>query len=80
MAMNGGKEIKRRELWTQEPFLISTFWFLGFNLQFTALDRHSTCLFLGPPLVSLSSRARLYEKRQVADPRDMKSVPGGWSL
>jgi len=25
------------ELWTQEPFLISTFWFLGFNLQFTAL-------------------------------------------
>ena len=26
-----------RELWTQEPFLISTFWFLGFNLQFTHL-------------------------------------------
>ena len=26
-----------RELWTQEPFLISTFWFLGFNLQFTDL-------------------------------------------
>ena len=30
---------KRSELTVkpQEPFLISTFWFLGFNLQFTAL-------------------------------------------
>ena len=30
-----GHHSQGRELWTQEPFLISTFWFLGFNLQFT---------------------------------------------
>ena len=44
-----GKETCDRELWTQEPFLISTFWFLGFNLQFT-------------DLFSSSSRARAEEK------------------
>ena len=33
---------RERELWTQEPFLISTFWFLGFNLQFTDLFSSSS--------------------------------------
>ena len=43
LSARAGEE-KRSELTVkpQEPFLISTFWFLGFNLQFTdPSSRHS---------------------------------------
>ena len=67
-SVSVGKEIKRRELWTQEPFLISTFWFLGFNLQFTALGTPSipTSTLTGS-LPSWSSFIDIYVREEILE-------------
>ena len=67
----GGSYFGICELWTQEPFLISTFWFLGFNLQFTDLFSFSFSLL---PFLSYVRARGIKKKKKERERRRWKVV------